>query len=59
MKTVLLFRHAKSDWEAEAEFDRDRPLNKRGKRDAKRMGRHLSTVEPCQTGWSPPRLFAR
>jgi phosphohistidine phosphatase len=44
MKTVLLFRHAKSDWKAEAELDRDRPLNKRGKRDAKRMGRYLSSV---------------
>ncbi len=44
MKRVLLFRHAKSDWKAEYELDRDRPLNKRGKRDAKRMGRHLRMV---------------
>jgi phosphohistidine phosphatase len=44
MKTLFLFRHAKSDWEAEFDVDHDRPLNKRGKRDAKRMGRHLRAV---------------
>jgi phosphohistidine phosphatase len=42
MKTLLLFRHAKSDWDAEFEHDRERPLNKRGKRAAKRMGRYLA-----------------
>lgn len=44
MKTLLLFRHAKSDWEAGFELDHDRPLNKRGKRDAKRMGQYLAAV---------------
>jgi phosphohistidine phosphatase len=44
MKTLLLFRHAKSDWEAEFADDHQRPLNKRGKRDAKRMGRYLVGV---------------
>ena len=44
MKTLLLFRHAKSDWGAEFGHDHERPLNKRGKRAAKRMGQYLATV---------------
>jgi phosphohistidine phosphatase len=38
MKTLLLMRHAKSSWKDEMLADHDRPLNKRGKRDAPRMG---------------------
>lgn len=34
MKTLYLVRHAKSDWGAEGLSDIDRPLNKRGYRDA-------------------------
>ena len=41
MKTLLLLRHAKSDWRDPQLADHDRPLNKRGKRDARRMGRLL------------------
>ncbi len=41
MKTVLILRHAKSSWNAPELFDYDRPLNKRGKRAAPRMGYHL------------------
>lgn len=44
MKTLLLLRHAKSDWSADFEHDRERPLNKRGKRAAKVMGRFLAAV---------------
>jgi phosphohistidine phosphatase len=39
MKTLLLMRHAKSSWKDTVLADIDRPLNKRGKRDAPRMGR--------------------
>lgn len=39
MKTLLLMRHAKSSWGDPKMADQDRPLNKRGKRDAPRMGR--------------------
>lgn len=38
MKTLYLVRHAKSSWDnAEELSDRERPLNKRGKRDAPKM----------------------
>lgn len=42
MKTVMLMRHAKSSWKDPNLIDRDRPLNKRGKRDAPRMGKLLN-----------------
>jgi phosphohistidine phosphatase len=41
MKSVLVLRHAKSSWKHPDLSDHDRPLNKRGKRDAPRMGRLL------------------
>ncbi|HRE38739.1 MAG TPA: histidine phosphatase family protein [Chitinophagaceae bacterium] len=41
MKTLLLVRHAKSDWENPALEDFDRPLNERGKRDCPAMARRL------------------
>ena len=42
MKTVLLMRHAKSSWKYEDLEDIDRPLNKRGKKDAPFMGELLA-----------------
>ena len=41
MKTLLLLRHAKSSHKDTAADDHERPLNKRGKRDAARMGQLL------------------
>ncbi len=41
MKTLLILRHAKSSWNHPGLSDHDRPLNKRGKRDASRMGQLL------------------
>ena len=41
MKTVLLVRHAKSDWSNESLNDFDRPLNSRGKNDAPLMANRL------------------
>ncbi|MBP7936506.1 MAG: histidine phosphatase family protein [Phycisphaerae bacterium] len=41
MKTLLLLRHAKSSWDDEELPDHDRPLNKRGKREAPMAGQYL------------------
>ena len=41
MKTLLLLRHAKSSWDDASITDFDRPLARRGLRDAPRMGRAL------------------
>lgn len=41
MKTLLLVRHAKSDWAFPALDDHERPLNARGVRDAPEMGHRL------------------
>jgi phosphohistidine phosphatase len=38
MKELLLLRHAKSSWSNPGLADHDRPLNRRGKSDAPRMG---------------------
>ncbi len=47
MKTVLLLRHAKSSWKNPELADFERPLNKRGKRDAPRMGEQLVALDLC------------
>ncbi|MEW6356007.1 MAG: histidine phosphatase family protein [Planctomycetota bacterium] len=39
MKTLYLVRHAKSSWESTGLADVDRPLNKRGEKDAPLMGK--------------------
>ena len=41
-KRLILFRHGKSDWDADFESDHERPLAKRGVRAAKAMGRLLT-----------------
>lgn len=41
MKTLGLFRHAKSDWDNPRARDFDRPLNARGRKGAAVMGRHI------------------
>jgi len=41
LKTLGLFRHAKSDWVDPRARDFDRPLNERGERGALLMGRHI------------------
>ena len=41
MKKLIVIRHAKSSWDDHTLADFDRPLNKRGERDAPRMGKRL------------------
>jgi phosphohistidine phosphatase len=42
MKRLLLIRHAKSSWKHPEVADVERPLNKRGKKDAPMMGQRLA-----------------
>jgi phosphohistidine phosphatase len=46
MKTLLLLRHAKSDWDDSSLKDFDRPLAARGERDAPRIGKALRKRGP-------------
>jgi phosphohistidine phosphatase len=68
MKTLTLVRHAKSSWKDGGLSDRDRPLNKRGERDAPRMGRFVAEAgirpsqiisSPAVRAWTTARIFAR
>ena len=55
-KQLHLLRHAKSSWREAARSDRERGLNKRGRRDAPRMGQALSELlEPQVIAASPAR----
>ncbi len=51
-RTLILIRHAKSDWGDPGLSDHDRPLNKRGQLSAPRIGRWLS-----QQGVSPDEVL--
>ncbi len=42
MKELIIVRHAKSSWRDSGLEDRERPLNKRGERDAPEMGARLA-----------------
>jgi phosphohistidine phosphatase len=46
-RSLYLFRHGKSDWAAAYEDDHDRPLAKRGRKAARRMGRWLARLGEC------------
>lgn len=52
MKTLLLMRHAKSSWKDSELADHERPLNKRGRADAPRMGQVL-----CDRELIPQRIL--
>lgn len=53
MITLVLVRHAKSDWGDPGLDDHDRPLNDRGRRDAPRMAQRLA-----DTGFRPDLLLS-
>jgi len=44
VKRLILLRHAKSSWDDPSLEDRDRPLNKRGRRSAKAIGLWLHEI---------------
>ncbi len=52
-KTLYLARHAKSSWDSGVNNDYDRPLSKRGEKDAKRIGAELVTLN-----WVPEKIIA-
>ena len=67
MKTLTIVRHAKSSWKDASLRDRDRPLNKRGKRDAPEMGRRIGEAgirpslilsSPAVRAWKTARAVA-
>lgn len=53
MKHILLLRHAKSSWDDSGLDDFDRPLDKRGNRDAPRMGTFTR-----KSGYLPDHIFS-
>ncbi len=61
MKLLSLIRHAKSSWKNPELADFERPLNKRGKRDAPVMGRRLAALDfkPDLILSSPAKRAAR
>ncbi len=68
MKTLTLVRHAKSSWKDTSLRDRDRPLNKRGQRDAPIMGKRLNehgirpsliVSSPAKRAWTTAKVFAK
>lgn len=67
MKTLYLVRHAKSSWSNPGLADFDRPLNRRGERDAPEMGRrleerkvlpHLLLSSPANRALATARIIA-
>ena len=68
MKSLTIVRHAKSSWKNRGLSDRERPLNKRGNRDAPIMGQRLAAAgirpsqiisSPAVRAWTTARIFAK
>ncbi|NPV00154.1 MAG: histidine phosphatase family protein [Brevinematales bacterium] len=60
MKTLVLLRHAKSDWSEPDKNDFDRPLNERGVKDAPIMGKAVRNIDvPPQIIYSSDALRAK
>lgn len=60
MKRLFIVRHAKSSWDFPELNDHDRPLNKRGKKNAPEMGQRLAKrkIRPESMITSPARRAA-
>ena len=67
MRTLTLVRHAKSSWSDSRLSDRERPLNKRGERDAPVMARRIAEAgirpslmlsSPAVRAWSTAKIVA-
>jgi len=51
-RRLIVMRHAKSSWKEPDQADHERPLNKRGRRDAPRMAAKLAEL-----GWTPASVL--
>lgn len=68
MKSLTIVRHAKSSWKDRGLTDRERPLNKRGERDAPIMAKRVAETgirpsqiisSPAVRAWTTANIFAR
>lgn len=68
MKTLTILRHAKSSWDSPSLADSERPLNKRGERDAPVMARRIQESgirpslilsSPAVRAWTTARIVAK
>ncbi|MGE0706912.1 MAG: histidine phosphatase family protein [Planctomycetota bacterium] len=53
LRRLIVMRHAKSSWKDVGQTDHERPLNKRGRQDAPRVGERLAAL-----GWRPERVLS-
>ena len=67
MKTLTIVRHAKSSWKDSSLTDRERPLNRRGERDAPKMAKRIVAAgirpslilsSPAVRAWTTARTIA-
>lgn len=68
MKTLTILRHAKSSWKDTGKSDHQRPLNRRGERDAPVMGARITEAgirpslimsSPAVRAWKTAKIIAR
>ncbi len=68
MKTLTILRHAKSSWKEAGASDRERPLSRRGERDAPAMGSRILDAgirpslimsSPAVRAWATAKIVAR
>ena len=68
MKTLTLLRHGKSSWKEAGMTDRERPLARRGERDAPMMGERITEAgirpslimsSPATRAWATAKRVAR
>jgi phosphohistidine phosphatase len=68
MKTLTILRHAKSSWKDYSLSDHDRPLNKRGERDAPFMAARIQQAgirpslilcSPAARAWTTAKIIAK
>jgi phosphohistidine phosphatase SixA len=52
-RRLIVLRHAKSAWDTDAATDHERPLNKRGRRDAPKVAAAIAKL-----GWVPEKVVS-